>query len=97
MAIEGLPPITGPEITRNLPTTQPLDAAVSVLQSLLDDSSFVPTSDLNQLLLNARESSQIRQEIIGEVARRLTAGELFTRPAAEQTVEGILESQAATD
>jgi hypothetical protein len=50
--------------------------------------------DLTQLLNGVSQTSQVRQEVIGEAARRLAAGELFTRPAAEATVEGILESQA---
>jgi hypothetical protein len=97
MAIDGLSPVGGPENARSTPPAQGPDVAPLTAPPLEDESTFVPTGDLTELLRLARETVQLRQEVIGEAARRLAAGELFTRPAAEQAVQGILESRALTD
>lgn len=58
------------------------------------ESRFAPTEDLARWLATARQVPEVRQELVGEVARRLAAGELTTRAAAERVVQSLLESGA---
>jgi hypothetical protein len=62
--------------------TAPADAA----------SSFDPTGDLLGLLDSLRQLPAVREEVVGEVARRLGNGELLTPQARDQTVGSILET-----
>ena len=55
-------------------------------------SSFDPTSDFLGLLDNLRQLPPVREEVVGEVARRLANGELLTPAARDQTVGSILET-----
>jgi hypothetical protein len=56
----------------------------------LPASSFDPTSDWLGLLERLHQLPLVREEVIGEVARRLASGELLTPEALEQTVGAIL-------
>ncbi len=60
--------------------------------SVGDVSSFDPTSDFLGLLDSLRQLPPVREEVVGEVARRLAQGELLTPAARDQTVGSILES-----
>src|SRR5579872_2875994 len=55
-------------------------------------SSFAPTGDLLGLLDSLRQLPPVREEVVGEVARRLAGGELLTPAARDQTVGSILET-----
>jgi hypothetical protein len=56
------------------------------------DGQFQPTSQLLQLSAALERIPSVRQEQVGEVAQRLSAGELATPQARQQTVESILGS-----
>jgi hypothetical protein len=51
---------------------------------------FQPTSDFLPLVGALSRIPQVRQEIVGEVANRLSGGDLATPQARQQTVESIL-------
>lgn len=53
---------------------------------------FQPTADLLQLTAALDQLPSVRQEVVGDVAKRLGAGELTTPQARQQTVESILGS-----
>lgn len=102
MAINGPNPLSGPD-TRSLgaPLSNERVSAGTPAEASLDISEpagrFTFTTDLTQLLVSVRQTAEVRQEVVGEVARRLTSGELLTRDSAERTVQGILESQRLGD
>jgi hypothetical protein len=58
---------------------------------------FQPTSDYQSLSGALGRIPQVRQDVIGEVASRLNAGELATPQARQQTVESILGSSPGRD
>ena len=95
MAINGPNPLSGVEGSRvtNLPTSADR-AGAPPREDGGGGTRFDLTSDLVALLASVRQSSEVRQEVIGEAARRLASGELFTRAATEKTVEGVLASNA---
>jgi hypothetical protein len=51
---------------------------------------FQPTSDFAPLLGALGRIPLVRQEVLGEVAKQLSGGELDTPQAREQTVQSIL-------
>lgn len=51
-----------------------------------------PSTDLRQILGQVHQAVAVRQEVIGDIARRLAQGEFLTPQAAERTVRAILES-----
>lgn len=53
-------------------------------------------TDLNQLLDTLRQIPVLRQEVVSEVAQRLSNGQLFTPAARDNTVKAILESTGQT-
>ena len=94
MAINGPNPLSGVEGSRvsNLPSAADRTAAASREEP--GETRFDLTSDLASLLANVRQTAEVRQEVLGEVARRLASGELFTRSATEKAVQGVLASNA---
>jgi hypothetical protein len=53
-------------------------------------AQFQPTSDYSSLFGALSRTPQVRQDVIGDVATRLSSGELGTPQARQQTVESIL-------
>jgi hypothetical protein len=93
MAINGPNPLNGVDGARVLAVPGSAER-VGTPAPAEAESRFTPTADLAALLDGIRQTPVIRQEIIGEVARRLASGELLAPPATEATVQGILESKA---
>ncbi len=58
----------------------------------LDASTHAPSAELARLLDSLRQVPQLREEVVREVAQRLSAGELNTRAAVERTVDSILRA-----
>ncbi len=54
------------------------------------DVTFAPASDFAPALNALARIPLVREEVVGEVARRLSGGELNTPQARQQTVESIL-------
>ncbi len=52
--------------------------------------NYQPASDLKPFLDNLDRIPLVRQEVLGEVAKQLSGGELDTPKARQQTVESIL-------
>jgi hypothetical protein len=96
MAIDGPAPLGSSNNVQPL-SSNATDRNAPTPPAASQESAFVPTIDLAALLKGVRQTSEVRQEVIGEVASRLNTGELFTRPAAEKTVEGLLEFQGLSD
>lgn len=94
MAINGPNPLTGAEASRVSDLPAAAQRAAQPASEDAGETRFTPTSDLADLLANVRQTAEVRQEVIGEVARRLASGELFTRSATERAVEGLLASNA---
>lgn len=94
MEVNGPTPVTGTigTTTRSVsgaterPTAVPTTAA-----------EFTPTTDLTRLIEAARQVPEVRQELIGEVARRLSSGELLLPPASDRVVGSLLEGAALGD
>jgi hypothetical protein len=58
---------------------------------------FQPTSDFAPLSGALGRIPLVRQEVLGEVAKQLTGGELDTPQAREQTVQSILGAAPGHD
>lgn len=104
MALEGTPPLGIPgqpqrPRTARVSTEPAVTASVAVPRSgeedapQLDQTHSTPSPDLQQFLSDVHQISAVRQEVIGEIARRLSQGEFLTPQAAERTVQAILESR----
>jgi hypothetical protein len=94
MAINGPNPLSGVESSRVFGLPSSVERPTQATPEESNETRFTPTSNLAALLASVRQTPDVRQEVIGEVARRLASGELFTRGATEQTVQGLLESNA---
>lgn len=94
MAIDGPNPLGGVGGSRVVRVGSSPDRANSPGVEESEGTRFTLTDGLAGLLGSVRETAEIRQEVIGEVARRLASGELLTRRATEETVQGLLESNA---
>ena len=94
MAINGPNPLSGVEGSRVSGLQTSAERATAAPREEPGETRFDLTSDLASLLTSVRQTAEVRQEVIGEVARRLASGELFTRAATEKAVEGVLASNA---
>ncbi len=94
MAIDGLNSVTGIDSSRLASVSSAAERPAQPAPEDTGETRFTPTSDLAALLGGVRQTAEVRQEVIGEVARRLASGELFTRQATESAVEGLLASNA---
>jgi hypothetical protein len=98
MDINGLGALTGPN-SANLVTTQTATDKTGAAPAPATPgvSQFTPTADLTALLKSVQQVPQVRQELIGDVARRLNSGELFIPPTPDAVVGGLLGSGALGD
>jgi hypothetical protein len=106
MALEGTPPLGIPGQPHRPRTARAsveslAVESVAVPRSVeenapqpVDQAPPTPSLDLQQLLADVHQASPVRQEVIGEIARRLAQGEFLTPQAAERTVQALLHSRA---
>jgi hypothetical protein len=97
MAINGPNPLTGADSARVAGLSPAVERPAASQASAPAESQFTPTTDLTDLLGRLRQTPEVRQETIGEVARRLSAGELFIPPAPDRVVEELLGSNVLND
>lgn len=60
--------------------------------SLLESSTHTPSPELMQFLSIARQTPQVRQKVLQQVAQRLADGDYLTPEAAEKTADAILNA-----
>ena len=61
------------------------------------EEEHTPAPEFVRLMDIISQIPQVRQEVIGEVARRLAGGDLLTTQATEDTVKAILSAELPTE
>lgn len=87
-----------PLASQQISTSQDLRAAASADRRgaptvSAEEEAHQPAPEFVRMMDIIRQIPQIRQEVVGEVARRLAGGELLTTGAAEDTVQAILSAE----
>src|SRR5262245_51467594 len=58
-----------------------------------EEEAHTPAPEFVRMMDIIRQIPQVRQEVVGEVARRLAGGELQTPEAMDATVQAILSAE----
>jgi hypothetical protein len=78
------------DVTR--PAPQPTPAASGSAATDPGSASYVPSSELSELLSRLREFPEIRPEMVDAARARLAEGHYLSRSAAVQTAAAIWEA-----
>lgn len=87
-------PLTNQHIATSLELRAPTGATSQrETGALLGEEAHTPAPEFVRLMDIISQIPQVRQEVVGEVARRLAAGELLAPPATDETVKAILSAE----
>ena len=82
--------IATPRELRSAPNASGQRGAVAVTA---EEEAHTPAPEFVRMMDIISQIPQVRQEVVGEVARRLAGGELQTPEAADETVQAILSAE----